>query len=286
MLGVSARIDPATLAAQPLATCRVLVGRAAGEGRLRPVDEHIQLEEQSLRKSLIAAGAAVLAVGGAGVAYAQNAAPTIAVKTSVSPTKAGTKHKPKAEKFTLTVTNNVNESKATASQIKIQFPSTLKLSTKGLPQCTKSDNTLVTQGTKVCKKSIAGSGLSHVILNPYASPTNVTFKVTPIVGKNQMLYYISAPAINTNAVLHGKIHGSTQTIVITSNLQQPVPGLFSAIVDLKTTISLQKGKHSLITSTGCKGGGHTIKVTESFVPNPTPPAATSATATGKASCRK
>ena len=239
-----------------------------------------------MRKSLIAAGAAVLAVSGAGVAYAQTAPPTIVVKTSVSPSKAGTKHKAKAEKFSLTVTNNVNDSKATASQIKIQFPKTLKLSTKGLPQCTKSDDTLINQGTKVCKKSIAGTGESHVILNPYASPTNVTFKVTPLVGKNQMLYYISAPAINTTAVLHGKIHGQTQTIVITPNLQQPVPGLFTAIVDLKTTLSLKKGKHSLITSSGCKGGGHTIKVSESFIPNPTAPLANTATSSGKASCKK
>lgn len=240
-----------------------------------------------MRKSLIAAGAAVLAVSGAGVAYAQNAAPAIVVKTSLSPSKAGTKHKPRAEKFTITVTNNVNESKATASRIKITFPSTLKLSTKGLPQCTKSDDTLINQGPRaVCRKSIAGSGASHVILNPYTSPTNVTFKVTPLVGRNQMLYFIDAPAINTRAVLHGKIVGRTQTIVITPNLQQPVPGLYSAIVDLKTTISLKKGKHSLITSSGCKGGGHKVGVTETFVPNPTPPAATTATASGTASCRK
>jgi hypothetical protein len=239
-----------------------------------------------LRKSLIAAGAAVLTLSGAGVAYAQLAPPSIVVTPSISPSKAGTKHKPKAEKFTLLVSNNVNESKATASTIKITFPSTLKLSTKGLPQCTKSDDTLINQGTKVCKKSIAGTGTSHVILNPYASPTNVTFAVTPLVGKNQMLYYINAPAINTTAVLHGKISGQHQTIVITPNLQQPVPGLYTAIVDLKTTLSLRKGKHSLITSSGCSGGKHKIGVTETFIPNPTPPAATSATASGSATCKK
>jgi hypothetical protein len=240
-----------------------------------------------LRKSLIAAGVAVLALSAAGVAHAQTAAPQIVVKPSFSPSKAGTKKKPRVAKFALTVTNNVAESHATASQIKITFPSTAKLSTKGLPQCTKSDDTLVNQGPKaVCKKSIAGSGVSHVILNPYANPTNVTFNVTPLVGKNEMLYFISAPAINTNAVLHGKISGRNQTIVITPNLQQPVPGLYTAIVDLKTTIFMKKGKHSLITTTGCKGGSQSVKVTETFIPNPTPPGATSATATGKASCKK
>jgi hypothetical protein len=240
-----------------------------------------------LRKSLIAVGAAVLAISGAGVAYAQNAAPSIVVNTSLSPSKAGTKKKPRATKFTITVTNNVNESKATANSIKISFPKTLKLSTKGLPQCTKSDDALTNGGPKLCKKSIAGSGTSHVILGPATgNPTNVTFQVTPIVGKNQMLYYLNAPAINTKAVIHGKLRGRTQTISIPTTLQQPVPGLFSAIVDLHTVISLKKGKHSLVTASGCSGGGQKIAVTETFVPNPTPPAASSATNTGIAPCKK
>jgi hypothetical protein len=239
-----------------------------------------------LRKSLIAAGAATLAIGGAGIAYAQTAAPTIVVNPTVSPSKAGTKKKPKASKLVLQVTNNVDQSKATASSIKITLPSTLKLSTKGLPQCKVSDDTLVNEGpAKACKKSIAGSGTSHAILNPYNAPATITFQVTPLVGHNQMLYYLNAPGV-TKAVLHGRISGHSQTIAITPELQQPVPGVFSAIVDLKTTISLRKGKKSLFTSTGCTGGAHKITVTETFVPNPTQPASNSATATGVAPCRK
>jgi hypothetical protein len=241
-----------------------------------------------LRKSLIAAGAAALAIGGAGVAYAQNAAPTITVKTSVSPTKAGTKKKPGAEKFTIDVSNNVNESKATANTIKITFPSSLKLSTKGLPQCTKSDNALIQGGPSICKKSVAGSGTSDAVVNPYSpTPFSVTFKVTPIVGKNQMLYYLAKTSVTNPAVLHGKISGSTQTIKINPELQQPATGVFSAIVNLHTVISLKKGKHSLITSVKCPAGGHKITVTENFTPNPTPPAGSgTATGTGIAPCKK
>jgi hypothetical protein len=239
-----------------------------------------------LRKSLIAAGAAVLAISGAGVAYAQNAAPSIVVNTSVSPSKAGTKKKPKAEKFTITVTNNVSESKATASTIKITFPSTLRLSTKGLPQCTKSDDALINGGPNICKKSIAGSGFSDAVVGPATgNPANIKFTVIPIVGKNQMLYYLPATAATTPNVLHGKIRGSSQTISIPAALQQPAPGLFSAIQDLHTVISLKKGKHSLVTSTGCSGG-HKVTVTETFVNNPGPPAAPSATQTGIARCKK
>lgn len=244
-----------------------------------------------MRKSLIAAGAAMLVISGAGVAYAQSAAPTIDVKPSFSPSKAGSKHKPRAAKFTLTVTNNVTESHATASSIKITFPSTAKLSTKGLPQCRKTDQQILDAPKTACKKSLAGTGSSHVLLGPDFNGAPITFAVTPIVGKNEMLYYVDSPI--AKAVLHGKLSGRTQTIRIPDgtrgdepNLQQPVQGLFAAIVDLKTTISLKKGKHSLITTTGCKGGSQNVKVTETFVPNPTPPASPTATAAGKATCKK
>jgi hypothetical protein len=238
-----------------------------------------------LRKSLMAAGAAALAIGGAATAYAQVAPPQIVVAPKVSPTKSGTKKKPKAISFDLTVTNNVDQSKATASSIKVTLPSTLKLSTKGLPQCTKSEEQILNAPKTACPKSIAGKGTSDVVLNPYASPANITFQVTPIVGKNELLFYLNAPNV-TKAVIHGKIVGKSMTITIPPSLQQPVPGLYSAIKNLHTTLKLTKGKKSLITSSGCSGGGHTVKVTETFVNNPTPPAATSATASGKAPCKK
>ena len=66
-----------------------------------------------MRKYLIAALAAttVLAVGTTAVAQAPEA--TMSVKTS--PTKAGTKKKPKSEKLQLTVTNNNTKRTASAA---------------------------------------------------------------------------------------------------------------------------------------------------------------------------
>src|SRR5215207_3012667 len=85
----------------------------------------------SLRKSFLVAGVAALTFGMTGVANAQNPAPTIDVTASASPSKAGTKSRPKSEKFKLDVQNDPL-SKATASKITVTFPSTLKLSTSGL----------------------------------------------------------------------------------------------------------------------------------------------------------
>jgi hypothetical protein len=233
-----------------------------------------------LRKTFIAAGAATLAMGVAGVAYAQ--APSISATASLSPSKAGTAKKPKSTKLTLNVTNDP-ASKTTAKQITITLPSTLKLSTKGLPQCTKSDDAILAAPKTACKSSIAGSGTADALINPFAaSPAPIHFTVTPMVGKNQLLFYLEAGSVQ--AVLHGKISGKKLTIAITPQLQQPVTGTYSALVGLKTTLSMKKGKNFLLSSTGCKSKKDTIGVSVAYAPNPNPPAAPSASTTADAKC--
>ena len=242
-----------------------------------------------MRKSFMAAGAAVLAVGAAGVAYAQTpAAPVVTGTAKLSPSKAGTKSKPANVKFSLNVTNN-QESKTTAKQIAITFPSTLKLSTKGLPQCTKSDNAIINSGPKVaCKSSIAGSGTADAIAGPFAqTPAAIHFIVTPLVGKNQLLFYLAAQGGVTNKyVVHGKISGRKMTITIPPDVQQPVPGLYSALTGLNTTLGMKKGKNFLISSTGCSSGADKVGVAISYAPNPGPPSQPSASTTASAKCSK
>jgi hypothetical protein len=235
-----------------------------------------------LRKSLMAAGAATLALGVAGVAYAQ-VAPVVTATAKLSPTKAGTKSKPKNVKFTLGVTNN-KESNTTAKSIAITFPSTLKLSTKGLPACTKSDDTIITSGPKAaCKSSIAGTGTASAV----AGGATINFAVTPLVGKNQLLFYLAATGGITNKyVVHGKISGKKLTITIPGNVQQPIAGLYSALTGLNTTLSMKKGSNYLISSTGCSGGADKIGVTIAYAPNPNPPVQPSGSASASAKCSK
>jgi hypothetical protein len=234
-----------------------------------------------LRKSILVAGIAAAAFSVAGTAHAQSA-PSISVTASVSPTKAGTKAKPKAEKFKLSVKNDP-ASKTTAKSIKITFPSTLKLSTKGLPQCTASDTKLLAGPAKVCKSSIAGTGEANAVVNPFATtPAPLKFKVTPVVGKNELLFVLDSAI--ADAVLHGKIKGSTMTIAIPPFLQMPAPGTYSAFNDLTTTLFKTKGKNSLISSVGCKSKKHTINATIGFAPNPTQPVKPSASNSAAATC--
>jgi len=225
-----------------------------------------------LRKTFLVAGVATLALGTAGVAIAQTPDPTIDATAVAAPTKAGTKSKPKAVAFKLNVVNNA-ASKTTAKTITIKFPSTIKVSTKGLDQCKASDDSLIANPSQ-CKKSYAGSGTASALLNPYATPPGpLAFRVQPIVGKNEILFVLSGSA---NAVLHGKISGGKLTIAITPQLQQPVPGVYSALNGLKTTIKKTKGSNSLISTVGCKSKKHTVNVTVAYAPNPTAPSKPSA----------
>ena len=234
-----------------------------------------------MRKSFVAAGTAALALGVAGIAYAQTPAPSIEATASVSPTKSGTKSKPKSEKLKLSVTNN-RDSKTTAKSITITLPSSLKVSTSGLDVCKASDDDLLVS-TASCKKSIAGKGEAHALVNPFAtSPAEVEFKVTPIVGNKQILFVLNSNI--AQAVLHGKISGKKMTIAITPELQQPAPGTFSALLDLTTELSKKKGTKGLITSVGCKSKKHTVGVKIDYAPNPNPPAQSSASTTADAKC--
>jgi len=238
-----------------------------------------------LRKPLIAAGAAAIAVATAGVAYAQGVAPAPTSSASVSPSKAGTKSKPKAISLTVSVKNN-DESKTTAKAIIITLPKTIKFSTKGLNECKKSDAALLQAGPlTACKSSKAGSGNAHAFLNPYsATPAPLNFKVTPLVGHNEVLYYLEQTNGGVKALLHGKVKGSKMTITITPELQQPAPNVYSALRDLTTTLKATKGKHTLLASTGCKSKKQHIGIEVDYAPNPTAPVKSSATAPADAKC--
>jgi hypothetical protein len=234
-----------------------------------------------LRKSFLVAGVATLSLGITSVAMAQNPAPVLDATATVSPSKAGTKSKPKSEKFKLVVKNN-EESKATASKITVTFPSTLKMSTSGLTTCKASDDDLLAD-IDTCKSSIAGTGEAHALVNPFApNRAELEFKVTPIVGNKEILFVLDSNI--ADAVLHGKIKGRKMTIEIPKFLQMPAPNTYSALLDLTTTLSKKKGSKALISSNGCKSKKHKVGVKVDFVGNPSPPAANSASDTAEAKC--
>jgi len=246
-----------------------------------------------LRKTLIAALTALTALALAAVAIAQTP-PSIDVTATVSPSKAGTKTKPKSEKVNLTI-NNSRESQTSASKIEISFPKTLKLSTKGLKTCSVAK--LDAQGKANCPKgSLAGLGTAEALLNPTsANPASLKFNVSTFVaGKNLLAFYLEQQGTDSGVQqalpakitsVKNKVYGQKLTINIPKNLQQPAPGAYSALVQIKNSLGLKSGDHALITSIGCpKVREHPIGVKVFYVPNPNPPAASSASSADGATC--
>lgn len=238
-----------------------------------------------MRKYLIAAIAALASIALASVAVAQNE--DVTATTTVSPSKAGTKKKPKATKVTTFVKNNVEGT--TADKIEIDFPATVKISGKGLTKCALSEFAKPGGKANCPAASKAGSGVSNAVVGPQRAP--LKFNVTAYVGGNNLvIFYIEQQGGSVTKALQGKISSASgkfkQKLVITipPDLQQPAPGLYAALTDLKSTLSLKKGKNSLISVNDCAKKKHTFGTKLTFAPNPAPPPKPSASGTSTAKC--
>jgi hypothetical protein len=238
-----------------------------------------------LRKFLIAAIAALASIALASVAVAQSE--DVSATTSLSPKKAGTKKKPKPAKITTFVKNNIEGS--TASKIEIDFPKTVKISGKGLTKCALAEFSKPGGKANCPAKSRAGTGITHAVLGPQRAPLN--FKVTAFVGgKNLMIFYIEQIGGSVTKALQGKISSASgkykQKLVISipPDLQQPAPGLYGALTDLKTSLFNKKGKNSLISVNGCKKKKHTFGAKLTFAANEKPAPKPSASGTSTAKC--
>ncbi len=239
-----------------------------------------------MRKYLIAALAAVLSIAMASIALAANAAPDVTAK--ITPTKAGKKKKPKNSTLKLFVKNNQTD--ATVDTITVLLGRNIKLNGKGFKYCTA--DTLNTQGASACPSgSKAGGGTAHAVLGPGHAP--ISFTVDAYVGsKNTIIFYTQQQGGTVRKGLVGKVskasgkYGSKIVIKIDDDLQQPALGVFSSLVDLQTTITAKKGKHYLVSTTGCTKKKHNFGVKFNFKPNSTFPATGSTQGTTTSSCKK
>jgi hypothetical protein len=240
-----------------------------------------------LRKYLAGGVAVVIAAALGGTAIAQ--APEASSTASVSPTKAGTKRKPKSEKLVLSVTNN--NSQRSANALDILAPKTIKVSGKGFPSCSQA--TLENDGKAACpKKSKVGFGTSDALLGVNGpNPTPLTFKVTAFAaGAKKINFYLEGvelPALKL--VAPGTIKGRNLHVDIPDAAVQPIPGAYAGLKSLNTTLNakIKKGKkrYAVVTSTGCVAKKDTFKTTITFVDNGVAPAGQVVTS-ADAKCKK
>jgi len=256
-----------------------------------------------LRKTpTIALGvAASLALAGGAVAQS-NTTPSHTLAMSVISSKAGTTTKPKSVQVKLAIANNA-EAKTTAKKIEVLFPKTIKINTKGFKKC--SATTLQDQGMEACPSgSKVGTGKASAVVNPSSDmPAPIKFNNTFFVGSSSTLTIFlqslgddGKPNDAINKVLIGKIQtggggfGKKLSISIPEDLQQPAPGVYSALKTITTSIKATTGsgssKHGILESTGCVASKFAFKSRLFYAPNPNPPAVSKSEATDKVACTK
>jgi hypothetical protein len=253
-----------------------------------------------LRKLLT--GVAVLAVAAvpAAVAVAQNPAPEVTGTASISPSKAGTKKKPKAAKFSFKIVNSA-ASKTTIQRITTDLPKGVKLDGTKLTKCTAAQ--FVANGSCPSASKL-GTGVSYAFLVSPAPPPDCvgTNGAAPGCLTFDTSFYVGGPKALTVALqlrggaafspLTGKITngGRRLTIDIPKELQSPAPGSFSALLQLSGSFSRSKTvkhkKYSFVSTTSCPSSKKwTIKSTLTYAANSAPAPAPASNSTN-VKCKK
>jgi len=189
--------------------------------------------------TLMAAAAAVTALCVVGIAQAVT--PTTAMKASVSPTKKGTKSKPKNVKLNVELITQPKPGEpafATRSTV-VHFDKNLKFGSKYLKACSASqvqaDNTKCPTGSKVGSGSATGSALG------LTENLTVTAYNGPGGNKLELLVDGQSP-LQIHSVIEGKLqkdtglYGQKLVVAIPETLQQPAPGAYATLTDFKTSV--------------------------------------------------
>jgi hypothetical protein len=192
-----------------------------------------------MRKLTLTAAAAVTAIGAVGVAQAVT--PTTAIKASVSPTKKGTKKKPKNVKLNVELITQPapgDPAFATRSTV-VHFDKNIKFDGKHLKSCSQSR--VQTDDTKCPKGSRVGSGTATGSALGLTENLTVTAYNGPRGTKIELLVDGQSP-LQIHQVIEGKLqsdsgkYGKKLVVAIPDALQQPAPGAYATLTDFKTSV--------------------------------------------------
>jgi hypothetical protein len=190
-------------------------------------------------------GAFVLAAVGAGVSSAVN--PDISISASVTPTKHGTKKKPKKVKLVvkLKTTPAAGEPAFAADTTVVHLAKELVFNGKALKSCASSqvqaDDTKCPKGSKVGQGTAAGVALG------LTENLKVTAYNGPGGNKLELLVDGQTP-LQIHSVIEGLLqsdsgaYGKKLVVNIPANLQQPAPGAYATLEEFDTTINAVAGK--------------------------------------------
>jgi hypothetical protein len=249
-----------------------------------------------LKKYLVAALAISMMAAVAAVAVAQTyPLPVLTFDASVTPTKAGTKKKPKASKVRVKMAIQ-KEARVTADQITFNLPRNLRMSGSGFPTCPATELNSTKDPNKCPKGSKVGAGTANAAFGPQLIP--IPFTVQLFAGSNnEIAVWLQSSGVGIQTAIRGIIskagtpYGQKLTIDIPETLQKQL-GAFVYLTGLEATIGATNGRtgkrrKNFVTSNGCPSDKkHQFEARVRFVPNPNKPAVGEATKTDTSTCRK
>ena len=236
-----------------------------------------------MKKYLVAALTVSVMAAVAAVAVAQYPLPVLTFDAGVTPTKAGTKKKPKNSKIRLSLTVP-KEARATADQIVFNLPQHVRVSGKGFRYCPSTELDSTKDPAKCPKGSKVGSGTASAAFGPGLTPIN--FDVQIFAGsRNELGIWLQAKGLGVAKAIRGVVSraGSPYyqklTIDIPPELQRQL-GAYVYLTGLQATVGAtrtarvkgKRRKFNLVTTIGCpKDKKHRWEARVRFVPNPNPP---------------
>jgi hypothetical protein len=212
------------------------------------------------KKSLAVALAGVLALSITGVAYADINNSTFDLSSfKASPAKSGTKKNPKPVTLKLAVKAGTKDGvgqASTSKALKITLPKGLNWNGKAWAKskrCSASKAT-VQRSDSVCPTgSKVGSGHTDAVARGTKEPIDVTAYV--LTNGNLGLWLEADVPLSIRTMLEGKVKGNVITVNIPALIQEPLPGVPSAIEALNFGLNGKtkvKGKtRGVIESTSC-----------------------------------
>jgi hypothetical protein len=255
-------------------------------------------EEESLRKYLIVALAAMVSI--ALTAASAFAALDHTVTAKVTPSKAGTKKKPRNIKVSAgvnVVRTAPDATNPTAGRIEFYLPKQFAFNNKRFKKCSKA--ALDTQGVSACPKgSQIGSGTASATVGPTDAPLDfdTTFfnsgsksiaihlqRVTIVNGQRQDAEGSFASPTGKLTKASGK-YGTKLTVVVPETVKNTTAG-FSKLIGLEFTMDKKYKGQTFIRSTGCKKN-YPINSRLLYEPNPTAPSVTSTSKATTVPCKK
>jgi hypothetical protein len=244
-----------------------------------------------LRKTLIVALAALVALAVSAVAIAQTPGADLTV-TAKADKKPLNKKKKKVKAVAIGLDLKNEDSSQTADGIKVFMAKQIKPSTTGLKVC-KQAVLEASAGEDCPAGSRIGGGSADAIAGVNTDhPANLTFDIDAfVIGKQKLGFYLQQQGGDIRVLSIGSFkkasgkYGSVLDIDIPQLAREFPPGTYNGLVGLNTTLYKKAGKNALFKRTSCpKNKTLPFNLTIHFQNNPNPPKMQEVEASDTAPC--